>query len=470
MTEKERKELADFLGEDNTPDKLPFDKDCILMLGDNLELLDQLQDNSIDSIVTDPPYGLKFMNKKWDYSVPSKDFWTKIYRVLKPGGHILSFGGTRTYHRMVVNCEDAGFEVRDCISWLYGSGFPKSLNIGKAVDAKIRTGGSSPTYINKSELLKDTGEVVEKLQPNNGILGDKKLVTKNINAELETDEAKEYEGWGSALKPAQELILLARKPLSEGSIAENVLKWGTGGLNIDESRIGTEGGTKTIVSDIPREDPNNIISGLDSHRKFEYKIEDVDNLGRFPANIILDEEAAELLDEQAPQTGNAYNGLRKKDTTSGTGHTLTGAKKIKGMSAGISDGLSGASRFFYVAKVSKKERNLGLEGFEPVIGRIGTTYAGNQDTSKIGGNPNKPTEPKANHHPTCKPINLLTYLCKLITPKNGVILDPFMGSGSTGIAALLTDFNFIGMEMMPDYMKIAEARISNYEKYKDLLK
>ena len=165
-----------------------------LLKGNNIELLKSLEDNSVDSIVTDPPYGLSFMNKKWDYDVPSVEFWKEVYRVLKPGGHILSFGGTRTYHRMVVNIEDAGFEIRDQIMWLYGSGFPKSHNIGKAYDKKIE-------------------------------------ITKGQS---------EWEGWGTGMKPANEPIVLARKPF-KGTVVDNVIEWGTGGINIDGCRVGVTG-------------------------------------------------------------------------------------------------------------------------------------------------------------------------------------------------------------------------------------
>ena len=219
-----------------------------LMLGDNIESLKKLPDNSIDSVVTDPPYGLSapknsgktskggFMNKKWDYDVPSVDFWKEVYRVLKPGGHILSFGGTRTYHRMVVNIEDAGFEIRDQIMWLYGSGFPKSLNIGKAVD-KIQG--------NEREVV----GVLENYQNKNGenaIFLTEKVIKENrdrIDIPI-TKGQSEWEGWGTALKPANEPICLARKPLSEGTVAENVLKWGTGGINIDGCRV--EGDEKLL--------------------------------------------------------------------------------------------------------------------------------------------------------------------------------------------------------------------------------
>ncbi len=284
--------------------------------------------NSIDSIVTDPPYGISFMGKKWDYDVPSQEIWEECMRVLKPGGHLLSFAGSRTYHRMAVRIEDAGFEIRDQIMWVYGSGFPKSYKLG--------------------------------------------------------------DGWGTALKPAHEPIVMARKPF-KGNVANNVLEWSTGGINIDESRVdfvseadkaesinknqhadfGSTMGTNQIYGDYSMLEPQNY-----------------NPTGRFPANIIFDEEAGKLLDGQ----------------------------------------YEGASRFFYCPKSSKKDRNEGTD----------------------------------NNHPTVKPTDLMLYLIRLVTPKGGITLDPFMGSGSTGKAAIRGGFDFIGIERENEYFQIAEGRI-NYE-------
>jgi DNA modification methylase len=385
-----------------------------LMQGDNIESLKKLPDNSIDSIVSDPPYGLSFMGKKWDYDVPSVDFWKEVYRALKPGGHVLSFGGTRTYHRMTVNIEDAGFEIRDQIMWLYGSGFPKSLNIGKAVD-KIQ-GNEREVDEAKTELYKRDSDYV--------FSGDDET-RKDYKI---TKGTSEWEGWGTALKPANEPICVARKPISEKTIALNVLKWGTGGINIDGCRVGIEG---------------------------------KDEEGRFPANIILDEEAGQVMDEQS----------------------------------GFSKTTAGASRFFYQAKVGKKERNMGLDGFEDkesisqqVVNAGGTGAIGNTNPScqeckgsrfDRGKGVCKCDEPvwnipknntTKNNHPTVKPVSLMAYLVRLVTPPNGIVLDPFMGSGSTGIAARLEDFRFCGMEMDEDYFRIAESRINNFESYREFIK
>jgi len=416
-----------------------------LMQGDNILSLKKLPDNSVDSIVSDPPYGLSFMGKKWDYDVPSVEFWKEVYRVLKPGGHVLSFGGTRTYHRMTVNIEDAGFEIRDQIMWLYGSGFPKSHNIGKSVDkingvegeqGPLKRGGEALTY--DSSNYGDIDWKADKRNPYT-------YIAKN-----------DWEGWGTALKPANEPICVARKPLSEKTVALNVLKWGTGGINIDGCRV---------TGDAPK----NIVAGDRKNGNHEYGFKDAswksNEEGRFPANIILDEEAGMVMDEQSGISKSSPR-VAPKESIKDPSSYNTG---VGGNSSLCDKG--GASRFFYQAKVSKKERNMGLDGFEDKINnKIGSTYAGNQTTSKIGGNPDKPTEPKKNNHPTVKPVSLMTYLVRLVTPPNGIVLDPFMGSGSTGIAARLEGFRFCGMEMDEDYFKIASSRIENYEKYREFIK
>jgi site-specific DNA-methyltransferase (adenine-specific) len=420
------------------------------MLGDNITSLRKLPDNSIDSIVTDPPYGLSFMNKKWDYDVPSVEFWKEVYRVLKPGGHILSFGGTRTYHRMVVNIEDAGFEIRDQIMWLYGSGFPKSHNIGKAVD-KIQ--GNDREVVGERDLL---GPAIHE--------GGTRPEGKS-SIEL-TKGQSPYEGWGTALKPANEPICVARKPLSEKSVAENVLKWGTGGINIDGCRVDLNGdNTSRKITD-----NKNDINVINSNKVGSF--DDKWKEGRFPANIILDEIAGELLDEQSGfSKTNCKAGIVDKSTrtTQGAvfvdkdGKPTSGHKQI--INASTINDSGGASRFFYQAKVSKQERNMGLDEFEEKV--IEGRDAG-QDERAVAFK-KRPT-PTKNVHPTVKPVALMSYLVRLVTPPNGIVLDPFMGSGSTGIAAQLEGFRFCGMEMDKDYFKIAEARIENYEQYKKFIK
>jgi len=415
-----------------------------LMLGDNIEKLRELPDNFVDSIITDPPYGLSFMNKKWDYDVPSVNFWKEVLRVLKPGGHVLSFGGTRTYHRMVVNMEDAGFEIRDQIMWVYGSGFPKSHNIGKAID-KLQG-----VEIEKGDYFNFVGG-------RNVSNGGNKFRSDHPDY-VKYEAQNEYEGWGTALKPANEPICMARKPLSEKTIAENVLEHGTGGINVDGCRIGTtdnlSGGVYSNGDLISN--PNNITS----ERKKLNKEDFIQPEGRFPANIIFDEEAGKILDEQS---GDSKSVKRKKVSNTITKQAnIDFGGGIKNIDNTYGD-TGGASRFFYVPKVSKKERNMGLDDFEEK--EMNTLNNG------IGKRPqeNRLDKPK-NNHPTVKPINLLTYLVRLITPPNGIVMDCYMGSGSVGIAAQLEGFQFIGMEMDEDYFNIAEARINNWEQYKDLIK
>ena len=412
-----------------------------LLNGDNIELLKTLEDNSIDSVVTDPPYALNFMGKKWDAQVPSIDFWREVYRVLKPGGHVLSFGGTRTYHRMTVNIEDAGFEIRDQIMWLYGSGFPKSMNIGKSVD-KVRG---------------NEREVIGERKADDITSGNMHANNKGQSTTIEiTKGTSEWEGWGTALKPANEPICVARKPISEKTITANVLKWGTGGINIDGCRIGTETITTNGYGD----------KGFVSQKGYEPSTHE----GRWPANIILDEEAGMALDEQSGPTS---QGHWAKTKTTGFGEFGGGKSEYHGVGAKDKNkNKGGASRFFYCPKVSKKERNVGLEDMEEKsieglghgLDRICSICAKSQ-LKPCDCKDNKwIVKPKKNTHPTVKPVDLMAYLCRLITPPNGIVLDPFMGSGSTGCAAIKEGFRFVGMEMDPEYFIISEKRIGHYEK------
>lgn len=665
-------------------------KQTKLMQGDNIESLKKLPDNSIDSVVTDPPYGLSFMNKKWDYDVPSVEFWKEVYRVLKPGGHILSFGGTRTYHRMVVNIEDAGFEIRDQIMWLYGSGFPKSHNISKKIEQEIDNLIYNDIWKNKLDNVKiveptlrksqievgsnmekqnsaqENVAVINKEKPNyqnvivvennsteaHHILKDNPIVQENVGQftiqqqdlvkcveqlnedqivkllnifiveesvkdmlkessmnkikveevqktlngnekffvseiipvlcavlpkilkhiilnqsrtfqNLDTKSQMDYvyatnviitksimehligntvnilkrrieftiDTGHTSLKPANEPICLARKPLSEKSVVENVLKWKTGGINIDGCRVGSD--IRNNGSTLRNIKGNGYDAQISSQRQ---RIEREDSIveGRFPANIILecicDEvikgEKGEikksgfriggksensiglngiknapddygdkgdihtdpncpcrLLDDQSGDIKSSkfkegYDGGFGAESNSYINHK-PGSSIVKN-ERGYSD-KGGASRFFYQAKVSKAERNMGLDGFEDKQNgghtfikkcEICSNYkdAGDDRGICMCENPSFKLASNKNNHPTVKPINLMTYLCRLITPTGGIVLDPFMGSGSTGIAAQLEGFRFIGMEMDNDYFKIAEARIDNYEKYKKFLK
>lgn len=382
-----------------------------LMSGDNMELLKKMPDSCIDSIVTDGPYGLSFMQKRWDYDVPSVEFWKEIYRVLKPGGHVLSFGGTRTYHRMAVNIEDAGFEIRDQIMWLYGSGFPKSQNIGKEYDKKQG---------NKREVVgTDKGGVSSRAFQS--------AENTTSGAYEMTKGTSEWEGWGTALKPANEPICVARKPLSEKTILANVLKWGTGGLNIDGCRVEIQGeddrsaGIRTANFGQQEYTP-----GGNGSEPYVPNPE-----GRFPANLILDEEAGQMLDEQSGDRKSSGAKVSKDYNTGGNTYEFAGARSGETTNRYAGEN-GGASRFFYCAKVGNKERTEGLE--------------------------------KKSDHPTMKPIALMAYLCRLVTPKQGLVLDPFMGSGSTGCAAIQEGFRFAGMELDAGYFEIAKARIEHYYK------
>lgn len=358
-----------------------------LLQGDSLAILPTLADNSIDSIVTDPPYGLSFMGKRWDYDVPSEEIWRECLRVLKPGGHLLAFAGTRTQHRMAVRIEDAGFEIRDMIAWVYGSGFPKSHNLQ----------------------------------------GD-------------------WQGWGTALKPALEPITVARKPL-QGTVAANVLAHGTGALNIDGCRVGNGEDRSSGGATGKRVDSSGGYSG-----GWGFAQDGVDRAsgGRWPANFIHDgsDEVVGLFPQQ--QSGGFRLGTVQHSRT---------FKVAKGVEAErvreARDPDSGsAARFFYCAKASRNDRNDGCDGMPqklgPEAGRVRTLEAG-----KEGGY----GAPRANFHPTVKPTDLMRYLCRLVTPPGGIVLDPFMGSGSTGKAAMLESFQFIGIERDPEYLAIAEARI-----------
>jgi DNA modification methylase len=406
-----------------------------LRLGDCLEVLKTIPDNSVDSVVTDPPYGLSFMGKKWDYDVPSVEVWTECLRVLKPGGHLLSFAGSRTYHRMAVRIEDAGFEIRDQIMWVYGSGFPKSHNIGKAID-KIEGNEREDLGANPNARPNFEGE-----QPTT--MGGKHK-WNNL-----TKGNSDWEGWGTALKPAHEPIVMARKPLSEKSIAENVLKHGTGGINIDGSRIEMKD-KENINFDRPRVresvNPNWILKQAHDYTDPQYK--EYNEQGRFPANIIFDEEAGQLLDEQSGKSKTKANKNYKHSKTDTESNTFTG----RGTYTPREDE-GGASRFFYCPKAAKKDRNEGLVVEQEKNKRpVGVAFNTEDDLFQQGS---------GNSHPTVKPTDLMRYLINLVTPPNGTILDPFMGSGSTGKAAVRCGVNFIGIEKEQEYMDIASARIEH---------
>jgi DNA modification methylase len=412
-------------------------RDVNLLLGDCRERLKELPDCSVDSVVTDPPYELGFMGKSWDSTGVAYDVtvWRECLRVLKPGGHLLAFGGSRTYHRLAVAIEDAGFQIRDQIMWVYGSGFPKSLNISKAID---KAAGAEREVLSSYE----THDI-----RNAGLMDKKGALTVTITAPA-TAEAEVWDGWGTALKPAHEPIVLARKPL-DGTVANNVLTHGVGGINIDGCRVGrADGDDSSAGNRTATFGTQDTLSGGDGSGGWSQNEE-----GRFPANFIHDgsDEVLQLF----------------PDTKGGTWNTTKGARHFNndgeptGYATSKQDSSSGsAARFFYCAKANKKDRNEGLDpDFFPLQNYTDANKMGGAGDTMLTGSGNPRDGRKHNHHPTVKPTDLMRYLCRLVTPPNGVVLDPFTGSGSTGKAALLEGFNFIGVEQSEEYIKIAEARI-----------
>jgi DNA modification methylase len=412
-----------------------------LLHGDCREQLQSLIDQGIqvDSIVTDPPYEMGFMGKSWDGTgiANDVDMWRLCLKVLKPGGHLLSFGGTRTYHRMTCAIEDAGFEIRDCVNWIYGSGFPKSLDISKKIDKMAgaeREIVGSKEYADGSKARK-TSKYAEGCYHESETRGENNFITAPS-----TDAAKQWSGFGTALKPAFEPIVLARKPLSEKNIASNVLKHGVGAINIDGCRVGM-----MTEQEIARSGKST--NGMFALGEIDWKRSDKAPTGRFPANIIHD--GSDEVESEFAKYGESKsnNNIRHNNE-----HKSIAMGKINATLAyGYKDNGS-ASRFFYCAKASKRERNLGLDKME-----LSTTDDGR---NKSIDNPFQRGETlRHNNHPTVKPIALMCYLCRLVTPPNGTVLDPFLGSGSTGIAAKQEGFSFIGIEKEADYMEIAKARI-----------
>ena len=434
-----------------------------LINADCIEAMKAMPDNSVDSIVTDPPYELGFMGKSWDASgiAFNIEVWQEALRVIKPGGHLIAFSGSRTYHRMAVAIEDAGFQIRDQIMWVYGSGFPKSHNVSKSID-KIE--GVEPTIVGQrmaqgsARKIKGTNAAANKI-PNSGSLEyDETIIYETVAT---SDAAQQWQGWGTALKPAHEPMVLARKPL-EGTVANNVLTYGVGGLNIDGSRVVADGENFDNLKSRP-------IGKLNTRRndetdeEFDARVGEspeqlaalakLKELGRFPANFIhdgSDEVVALFPDSKGMATQksganiNVYGGnaLNESSTT------------FPEIREGFNDSGS-AARFFYCAKASKRDRNEGLEGFEAK-----RDHDGRKDGGVGGDNPrNRTNNAKLNHHPTVKPTSLMQYLIRLVTPPNGIVLDPFMGSGSTGKACAYEGFDFIGIEQSAEYVEIAQARI-----------
>jgi len=380
-----------------------------LRCGNCLDVLKTLDAESIDSIVTDPPYGISFMGKKWDYDVPTVEMWQECLRVLKPGGHLLAFAGTRTQHRMAVNIEDAGFEIRDLIMWHYATGFPKSANISKNIDkaAGVERECTRSGTVQRDGYGEDWDTGSSESRP-------------RYDAPA-TAAAKQWQGWGTALKPATEILTLARKPF-KGTVAANVMEHGTGALNVDGCRIATD----EAITNHSRGADSAVSKGKygDSSAQETHQTEG-QSLGRFPANLLHDgsDEVLELFPNT--KSGKMAAGTQRAAQDE-PGSVCFGTYGGPATSTDTRGDSGSAARFFYCSKCSKKDRD-------------------------------------GSSHPTMKPTDLMRYLCRLITPPGGVVLDPFMGSGSTGKAAKCEGFDFIGIELDAEYVEIARRRIDAIE-------
>ena len=500
--------------------------------GNNKDVLKEIADCSIDSVVTDPPYEIGFMGRNWDASgiANNPDMWREVLRVLKPGGHLLAFGATRTYHRMTTAIEDAGFEIRDSIHWIYGTGFPKSHDIAKGIDKR---GGNGHLTEQVAAMLKQcriahdltvreadklfcggtsnwswyegrprgtrapTNDMIEKIiavwpetkdlldqmlaaerevvgQGKSGVAGAfgeenwasiEGLVRDDVyditaNA---TDSAKTWDGWGSALKPAHEPIVIARKPLVGTTLAENVLLYGTGGLNIAAARI-ESGDEYHTQCNRQTGDHFSVASG----KNVRDTIFAPSSGGRFPTNVIFDTDAADLLDKQ---TGTLKSGTllptHKRDESKRDVYgSYNGYEPTQTFMANEGGGSrffkivqhdpESASPFYYCAKPSKSEKNAGLGEFDDVRG---STEQFDSRWKDGDGDERKPVTKNA--HPTVKPVQLMRYLCKLVTPPGGTVLDPFCGSGTTGIAAILEGFRPVLIELTDEYIPLIKARLQH---------
>ena len=421
---------------------------------DCLDAMRAMPDASIDAIVTDPPYGLSFMGRDWDHGVPGVPFWIEALRVAKPGAHLVAFGGTRTYHRLACAIEDAGWEVRDCLSWLYGSGFPKSLDVSKAIDKAAGAerevvGRYTPPNGKAWNLANDDSRPGD-----GGTMGSFNARSTSLDRTApSTDAARQWQGWGTALKPAWEPIILARKPLI-GTVAANVTAHGAGAINVDACRIGwrsaedaaaaavgyaTSRARKTVVQSyaIGKESRDGT-THYDPHAL----------AGRWPSNVVLDEEAAAMLDEQTGiSTSRKGNPRASVAPGVGWGMTATGAEY---------DDSGGASRFFYTAKASRSERNAGCDAIDA------RPQDPTRDVDAPGGNNprNRGAAARVNSHPTVKPVALMRWLVRMVTPPGGVVLDPFCGSGTTLVAAIEEGFDCVGVEREAEYVAIIEARVA----------
>ena len=396
--------------------------------GDCIEVMSQMPPESVDAIVTDPPYGLGFMGKKWDDLPPSQEWAEACYRALKPGGHIAAFGGTRTWHRLAVAIEDAGFEMRDSLAWLYGSGFPKSMDVSKAID---KAAGAEREVVGE-KMRPDGKPVMAARNPERWTNAegwdrpwrsdpDRIAATGQITAPA-TPEAAQWSGWGTALKPAFEPIVLARKPLAEKTVARNVLAYGTGAINVDACRIETDWDTdptrrgwqgRNLAS-------QSNVSFVDHHKE----VSQPNPSGRWPANVLLDHHAAAWVDEQSGVTVATKTAVSDERGAEGS-HIFAGASLGRRDPSNSYSDSGGASRFFYTAKAPKRERP-NVDGVQ---------------------------------HPTVKPLAIMRWLLRLVTPPGGTVLDPFAGSGATIEAAIIEGFSPIGIELEAEYLPLIQHRI-----------
>jgi hypothetical protein len=408
-------------------------------LGDVVDVLAEYNDDAFDAVLCDPPYGLSFMGRRWDYDVPSVALWREVLRVCKPGAPLIAFGGTRTYHRMVVNIEDAGFEIRDCLAWMYGSGFPKSLAVDKALDAAA--GAERPVIGSRTltgSAALSTAEKGGTYASNTSSHGRTKEVAITAPA---TALGRQWAGYGTALKPALEPAVLARKPL-EGTVAENVTKWGVGALAIDACRIGDE----PIAQHGRSGDTFGFASAEPAGRSW---------VGRWPANVILDEDAGRLLDEQSgDRAGMSGGGTGRRDASMFGVGGITKAETVRADSGG-------ASRFFYCPKANRRERDAGCEDLPALTGGQATDREDDSPGTRSPRAGAGRTGGARNHHPTVKPIALCEYLARLILPPTpGAILVPFAGSGSEMIGCLRAGWPVVvGIEREGAYVEIARRRL-----------
>lgn len=512
--------------------------DVHLLLGDCREKLTELPDATVDSVVTDPPYEIGFMGKHWDNSGIAYDveMWREVLRVLKPGGHLLAFGGTRTYHRMACAIEDAGFEIRDQMQWLYGSGFPKSLDVSKAIDkaagAERDVVGFYQYPTDHPRPNKDMQRWAQRLDEANARSTVK--ISPGAGNKIVTAPAthghRAWQGWGTALKPANEPICVARKPLSESTVAKNVLKHGTGAINIDGCRIAHASSDDLAISQAknPGRD-DEVTSGVYGANRPQ---QSVNVSGRWPANVVISHpEGCRLVGMKkvkpangsgiASDKGGGFSrgifGDGSSDGIGGTHLTSNGTETVESweceegcavrildeqsgtLKSGALDrsritapnktygappkeltgtyqpNIGGASRFFYCAKASRSERNTGCEdlpftwtpGGEPTTNRSGKTNPMSHPDGLTTSTSGNTTPNRGNVHPTVKPVALMRYLCRLVTPPGGTVLDPFMGSGTTGIAAVSEGFSLIGIELDATYFAIAEKRIEEAQERHD---